>query len=270
MGHRSAHPVHHAGRAGRRGNLARVEHIERQGVIGLVAGPVRYRRARLQAQFFRDVFFQAALFGKGGDDFRKEGLRKAKGIQQFLRRSILLEIPENPFREPAHGGAGLAGHFRCHPIARQQDAINLREHFGLVLLDPGQFGGRKIARAVQQVLQAPFRSQLFKGAVAVGNGAGIAPDDGGPQRIQVLIYAHQAMHLVGDADGTHRLPLAFVQAGRGCFQVGPPIFGPLLGKAGSGSGDRGLRVGVGGRIQADSAFGIHQGRLDGRTANIVS
>ena len=78
------------------------------------------------------------------------------------------------------------------------------------------------------------------------------------------------MHLVGDADGTHRLPLAFEQAERGRFQVGPPIFGPLLGKAGSGSGDRGLRVGVGGRIQADSAFGIHQGRLDGRTANIVS
>ena len=43
--------VHHPGSAGGRGNFSWIEHIEAEGVVGLVPGTVSDRGALLEAQF---------------------------------------------------------------------------------------------------------------------------------------------------------------------------------------------------------------------------
>jgi len=54
------------------GNLTRLEHIERQGIIGLVSGPIGNWRASLEAHFGSCFLSEFALNTKGRNQFRED------------------------------------------------------------------------------------------------------------------------------------------------------------------------------------------------------
>ena len=146
VGHLPDDTVDHAGSAGGGSDLAGIQHIEAQCVVWLVAGPVGDRGAGRQAEFPGGCRADTALVPEGGDDVREQGFIEAHDPQQALGRRILLEIPENAFRQAADGRGGFAGQAKGYVIARQHDFPDLFIDRRLVFLDPGQFGRREIAR----------------------------------------------------------------------------------------------------------------------------
>ena len=91
--------------------------------------------------------------------------------------------------------------------------------------------------------QAEFAAEFAESALAIGHGTRVAPDDGIAQRLQLFVYTHQTVHLVGDADGLHLLAggtsLGHDLAQR-LLQILPPVFGVLLCPSGLDSLDGGF------------------------------
>ena len=101
----SDYAVHHAGRSGRRSNLSRVEDVEAERVIGLVSGPVRDRDSLREPQGLGCLSRKRTLHAESGLSKRKYGLVKPKILQKGSAGLILFKVPENSFRQSAHGGA---------------------------------------------------------------------------------------------------------------------------------------------------------------------
>ena len=200
--HLPGYAVYDAGRAGGRGDLSRLEDIEGQGVVGLVSGAVGDRGTFGEAQFFGGGAADPALLGERGYDVGEDVPAEAEFIQQEIRHASFLEVPEHALGQAAHGRAGRSAEFQGDVVARQHDLVDAFVQARLILLDPGQLGGGEIAGRVEQVGQAAFFSEMPESLLAVGDGPRVAPDDRRAERLPVLVHADQAVHLVGDADGS--------------------------------------------------------------------
>ena len=55
--------------------------------------------------------------------------------------------------------------------------------------------------------QAAVGTEVTEGALAIGHGTGVAPDDGRTEGLEVFVDAYQAMHLIGDANGCYVVTL---------------------------------------------------------------
>ena len=135
------------------------------------------------------------------NDISHQGGVKTIIIEKKVCHTVLLEVPEHSLRKTADGRIHLAGKAHGNIVARKHHLIYLTEHFRLILLHPRQLGGSEVAGGVQQVRQALFSTQVMESTLAVRNGTGVAPDDGRTKRLLVLIDTHQAVHLIGNADG---------------------------------------------------------------------
>ena len=271
--HRAVDAVDHARRAGGGGYLARIEYVERQGVVRLVAGAVGNRRAGAQSQQAGGLRVHRALQAEGRHGLGDEALVEPVAGEQFFREAVVLEIPENAFGESRNGGAHFAREPHGDVVAGQHDFVDFLEDGRLVFLYPRQFRGGEVAGRIEQMLQTERFAQRAERPLAVGHGAAVAPDNGGTQHLPLFIDHHQPVHLIRDADGfyfravdarlrQHRL--------RGGLQIFPPAFGVLFRPAGLLGDDFHftLRREIGG--DAHAGICIDQRRFYRRTAYVIS
>ena len=260
---RAVHTVHDAGGAGGGGDFARIEDVQGEGVVGLVAGAVRDRDAGGEAQDLRRFLGEVALLAEGGTDLRDEVRVEAELREQAVGHLVLPEVPEDALGQAADSRADGVRQAHGDVVAREHDLVDALVQGGLVPLHPGEFRGGEVAGIVQQVVQAPVGAQFLEGLVAVGDGAGVAPDDGRAQDVAVLVHAHEAVHLVGIAD-------LLQDVGGGEFQVGPPHGGVLFGEAGLLGHDGRLALRIEGGGHALAGLDAHEAGLDGRTSDVVT
>ena len=271
--HLAYHSVHHSGGAGGGGDFARVEDIEAEGVVGLVAGTVGDGDASREPDFVGSGSAEPALLSEGRTDGGDDTFVESEPVQQPGRERTLLEIPEDTLGKAAHGGAGLAGEAQGDIVPGEHYLVDLPEYLGLVILHPRKLGGGEVSGRVEQMLQAILRAQGLEGLLPVGNGAGVAPDDGGAEGFAVLVHAHQAVHLVGDTDGGDILAGGSGNPhhlGRGYFHIAPPGIGVLLGPTAPGRSDGSLGLGIECGRNTFAGPGVHQGGLDRGTAYVVT
>ena len=89
--------VDDARRAGRRGDFARLQHVEGQGIIGLVAGFVGDGNAGGQAQLGGYVGAQAAMHGEHLVHGREQIFTEAKKAEHIFGKLVFDEVPEDAF-----------------------------------------------------------------------------------------------------------------------------------------------------------------------------
>ena len=167
------------------------------------------------------------------------------------------------------------------PLFPQINAFRILRAFAGTrpLYTPGSAEGRSVSRGFHI---ADHAAEGLEGLVAIGYGAGVAPDDGGPQDVLVLVHAHQAVHLVGNADGLDvrrredfrlegGLRAHLLQdVGGGEPEVAPPHGGILLGKAGLFGHDGRFALGIEGGGDAFAGLDVHETGLDGRTSDVIT
>ena len=234
-------PVDHARSATGGGDFAGVEDVEREGVVGLVAGAVGHRDAGGQAEFGGDRGEHPGLFAKSG---RKRGQQRrvqSPVFEEEFGRGVFRKIPERALGQAGGGRLDFAGQAQREVIARQHDLADTAEVLRLVLLNPAQLRGGEIPRGVEQAAEAGVGAEFSEGLGADFHRTAVAPDDGGAHRLVALIEGDQAVHLVRDTDGGD---LGNVLAGAGGADgkggVLPPLGRILLGPTRARRGDRHL------------------------------
>ena len=256
------------GSAGGRGDFSGTQNIEGQGVVWLVAGPVGHGDTGFQAQFGGGFTAEAALFPECRDYFRKDVPGETELVEKETSWTFFLEIPHHPLGESSDGRVDLSGEFHRDIITGKHNLPYPVEQIRLVLLDPGQLGGREIAGGVEKVGEAFFASDMVESLFPIRNGPGIAPDDGRAQDFEVPVHAHQAVHLVGDADGRHFYLPAVEDFAGGGHEILPPGGGFLF-RPSFLPGDYGrLILGI---KRAGNAFAgplVHEGSLYRGTSDI--
>ena len=113
--------VDHTRGACGRGYLTGVEYIERQSVVGLVAGAVCDGDTLGEAKFGGSLGCDGALDGECRHDFGQYVGGKSEVIHQEGSGSTLLEVPEHHLREAAHGGGHTACETHGDVVAREED-----------------------------------------------------------------------------------------------------------------------------------------------------
>ncbi len=263
--HIAQHAIDDARCAARGSDFARLHHVERQGIVRLVAASVADGRSGGDAKFIGHNLAHTALHREGRDDVGDDALGEAEVLHHVLADAVVLEVPEHALRQAAHGRLLVAARqTQCDVVARQHDLVNLLEDFRLVLLHPSQFCCGEVARAVQQVGEALFRADGLERLVAEGDSAAVAPDDGWTERLAILIDADQTVHLIGDADGLdvgQRTASLGRYATCGLLQFVPPHFGFLLGPTGLLCDDWSLGVGILCAGHGAASLGIDQRRF---------
>ena len=96
----TVHSIDHARCPRSRSNLTRIEHIERQGVVGLVARTISNRRTCFQPEFGGSCCTYLILSAKIRHHIGKQGVVETKIIEQEIGDIMCFEIPKHTFRKP--------------------------------------------------------------------------------------------------------------------------------------------------------------------------
>ena len=91
--------IHHAARTSRRGHLARLQNIQREGVVWLVTRTIRYWCTFFQTKFFSCRFTYYTLYRESRNNISQNALIEAKVIKQEFSRLFLVEVPHHTFRK---------------------------------------------------------------------------------------------------------------------------------------------------------------------------
>ena len=269
--HIPQHTIDHTWCSSRGSNLTRIQHIQRQGIIGLVTATIGDRCACLQSQFLGSSLRNNTLLAECWNDISNKRTVKTIEVQQELSHVIVLEVPEHTFWQTAHRSIGCSWKAQCQIVTRQHHLIYFIIQVSLVLLNPCQFCCGEVTWRVQQVRQALIATQLLKSLLAIRNSTWITPDNWGTERLQVLVHANQSMHLIRDSDGCNLITLDatvchnLLQRLLGVF---PPRFGILFCPSGFDSHDRCFLFREESRGHTLAAFGVNQRCLDRRAAYI--
>ena len=183
-----------------------------------------------------------------------------------------------PMGDIEKGRAAGVGHFRrvnpgqleAQIVLGQQDLGDFRVGLRLVVAQPDDLRGREPGQdGVADVFDEVLAPDLGGDPVALGLGALVAPEQGGPQDLVVPVQKHRPVHLAAEADagdlfGAH--PRLFQHVpGRADGRV-PPVGGVLLGPQGAGRGQRVLL-----RVRGDGlAFRRDQQRFSATGAVVQS
>ena len=95
--HVAQHAIYHARRTSSGGNLARIQHVQRQGIVGLVSTTIGDGGAGLQSQLGGSGLTYHTLFCKGGNDVSNERLVETIVVHQEVSHAVVLEVPEHTF-----------------------------------------------------------------------------------------------------------------------------------------------------------------------------
>ena len=88
--------IHHPGRPGGRGDIARFQYAQRKRVIGLVPGTIRHRSPGFKPQFSGSRRRQLTVNGKGILCRRNDSGVKPERRHHFLGQLFVGKVPENP------------------------------------------------------------------------------------------------------------------------------------------------------------------------------
>ena len=149
--HLTVHAVYHAGRSGGRSNFTRIEYIQGKGIVGLVAGTVSDRRTFFQTQLCGCSSIDTSLLGESRFDVGNQRGVESIIVHQKVGNPVVLEIPEHPFGQTGHRGTDGTAQLHGDIVARQHYLMNLFVNGRLILINPSQFGGREVARRIQQM-----------------------------------------------------------------------------------------------------------------------
>ena len=205
--HITEHTVDHARCTRCTCDFTRVEYVEADSIVRLVAGTVRDRSTLLESEFISSSLADYALYRECRSDVGNHTLIKSEVIEQELGRLLGCKVPHHTLRKTADGSLHLTGKFHGEIIAWEHDLINLVEELWLVLLHPRQLRGCKVARRVEQVAQAEVFSKFTESLLTIRYGTGVAPDDRWAQHLLVLVNANQSVHLIRDTDSEDILTL---------------------------------------------------------------
>ena len=229
----SRYGIHYSGCATGGRNLAGVEYTEGEGVVGLIARAITHGNAGRHTYLSRSFRADVALYGKrryAGGEFI---LIQAHSFEQLVRNALLLMIPHHALGEPTYGGGALSGKPISDIIAGEESGGGAVIDFGLMVFHPCEFGGRKIAGEIQQMLQAPFVAEFISSLLAIANGTRVAPNNRFAKRFALHIQAHEAVHLITDTDSFDRcrsFRMTREQLTSGKLQIIVPHLGRLLRK----------------------------------------
>ena len=263
--------IHHAARTSRRGHLARLQNIQREGVVWLVARTVRYRcTLRYAEQLFR------CGIGLGLRADRRPGLgyhlmRNAVPVGHEVGTTLLGKVPQYLFRQAAHARREVSRQPIGYIVSGQHELVDVREQLGFVALDPRQLRGREVSGRVERMAKTVVAAYAFESLGSDLHGTRVAPDDRLAQRVPRSIETHQTVHLIGYAyrhDVTQRTlgpDLTYALA-----YIMPPHVGVLLRPSAPKGIYRHLLRGVCRRGDALSRRYVEQRHLHRRGAYIYS
>ena len=194
--HISEHTIYYAWSTGSTCYLARIEHIQADCIVWLVACTIWNRCAFLESQLLSCLLGNYALYWESRNDVGQHTLVKSVVIKQELGRFLLLEIPHHTFRKSADGCLYLARQFHGQIVTGQHDFVYLVKQLWLILLDPSQFGSSKIAWWIEQALQTTLFAKITESLITIRHGTRITPDDTWTQHVLLLVHAHQTVHLI--------------------------------------------------------------------------
>ena len=177
-------------------NLTRIQYVQRQGIVRLVATTIGNRRTSLQSQLSSSLSTNHTLFCKGRYDICYQRIVKAIIIHQEISHLVVLEIPEHTFTQSAN--RCINGSRKTHGdiITRQHYLIYTIIDIRLIFLYPSQLCCCEITRRVQQMAQAFFCTQLFESFLTIGYCTRVTPDNCRTQCLQILVYTYQTVHLI--------------------------------------------------------------------------
>ena len=166
----SRYGIHYSGCATGSGHLAGVENTEGEGVVGLIARAITHRDAGRHTYLSRSFRAYIALYGKRGYAGSEFAFIQPHGFKKLVRNALLFMIPHHALGEPTDGGGALSGKPISDIIAGEESGGGAVIYLGLMVFHPCEFGGRKIAGEIQQMLQAPFVAEFISSLLAVANG----------------------------------------------------------------------------------------------------
>ncbi len=205
--HIAQHTVDDARSTGGTCYFSRVEDIEADSIVGLVACTIRDRCSLLQSEFVGSSLRHYALYGECRNDICQHTLVKTEVVEQEVGGFLLLEVPHHTFRQSADSGLHFARKFHGEVVARKHDLVDAVKDIGFILLDPRQFGSGKVTGRVEEAAQAQVFAQVVESFLAIRHGARVTPDDTGAEHLLILVHTHQSVHLIRDTDGKDILTL---------------------------------------------------------------
>ena len=229
----SRYGIHYSGCTTGSRHLAGVENTEREGVVGLIARAITHRNAGRHTYLSRSFRADIALYGKRGYAGSEFAFIQPHGFKKLVRNALLFMIPHHALGEPTYGGGALSGKPISDIIAGEESGGGAVIYFGLMVFHPCEFGGRKIAGEIQQMLQAPFVAEFISSLLTVANGTRVTPNNRFAQRFALHIQAHEAVHLITDTDSLDRcccLRMTREKLTSGKLQIVVPHLGRLLRK----------------------------------------
>ena len=164
------HTINYARCTCRSSNLARIQHIQRQGVIRLVASTIGNWSTCLQPQFCCCLSTDLTLHAECRNDISNQVLVEAIIVHQEVCHLVVLKVPEHTLRKAANRRVSHSRETHGDIVAREHNLIYLIIYIRLVLLDPCQFSRSKIAWRVQQMTQALVSTEILECLFAIGNG----------------------------------------------------------------------------------------------------
>ena len=146
------HTIYHPACSCRGSNGARPQHIQRKGIVWLVAGSVGDGCAGLQPKFCGSLGTHLTLHTEGGHDWGNQRIVEAEMRHQRLGYTIFPEVPEHPFRKPTHRCVRHPAEPQGNIVAGEQHLIYFLIYFRFMLFHPSQFGGGEVSWRVQKVV----------------------------------------------------------------------------------------------------------------------
>ena len=125
--HVAQNTVHNARRARRTCYLSRIEHVQADGIVGLVARTIADGRPRLQAQLLRRLFGNHTLNAERWNNLCQQAVFKAEIIQEELGRPLGLKVPHHPFRKATDRSLRFTRELHGDIVAGQHHLVNLSE-----------------------------------------------------------------------------------------------------------------------------------------------
>ena len=195
------HAIYHTWSSCCCSNLTRIQHIQRECIIGLVTTTISNWSSSLQPHFCCSSLRHDTLLRESWYDISYQWLIKSIIVKQEFGDLILLEIPEHAFRQATHRCVSNSWQTQCQIITRQHHLIYFIIQVRFILLNPCQLSCSKVTWRIQQVRQALLATQITESSLAIRHSTWITPDNSRTQRLVVLVYTNQSVHLIWNTNG---------------------------------------------------------------------
>ena len=118
-------------------HFTRIQHIQRQCIVGLIARTISDRSSCSQTQFGSNISFKISLLTESRNNFRHKRCIETEIIEKEFCRCLCFEIPRDTFRKSGGSSSRFSGHAHCHIITRKHIILGFHEILRFVFFYPG-------------------------------------------------------------------------------------------------------------------------------------